>query len=74
MATGIVEISGIETSQKIKTKAGAPAAKSCKSNKCKVCGIKTYQKDGMCVLCKTGITQIYEVIESLKTAEEQEGE
>jgi hypothetical protein len=62
MATEIVELSGIETSQKIKTKAETPAAKSCKSNKCKVCGIKTYQKDGMCVLCKTGITQIYEMI------------
>jgi glycerate kinase len=74
MATEIVEISGIETSQKVKTKAEAPAAKSCKSNTCKVCGIKTYQKDGMCVLCKTGITQIYEMIESLKTAKEQEGE
>jgi glycerate kinase len=73
MATEIVEIPGIGTSQKIKTKAEAPAAKSCKSNKCKVCGIKTYQKDGMCVLCKTGITQIYEMIESLKTAKEQEG-
>lgn len=59
MATERVEISGIETSQKVKTKAEAPAAKSYKSNKCKVCGIKTYQKDGMCVLCKTGITQIY---------------
>ena len=36
MATEIVEISGIETSQKVKTKAEAPAAKSCKSDKCKV--------------------------------------
>ena len=74
MATEILDISGIETSQKVKTKAEAPAAKSCKSNKCKVCGIKTYQKDDMCVLCKTGITQIYEMIESLKTAKEQEWE
>ena len=73
MAKETAEILGIETSQKVKTKAEAPAAKSCKSNKCKVCGIKTYQKDGMCVLCKTGITQIYEVIESLRTANEQEG-
>jgi glycerate kinase len=68
MATGTVKNTGIETSQKVKTKAEAPAAKSCKSNKCNVCGIKTYQKDGMCVLCKTGITQIYEIIELLKTA------
>lgn len=73
MAKETAEITGIETSQKVKTKAEAPTAKSCKSNKCKECGIKTYQKDGMCVLCKTGITQIYEMIESLKTDKEQEG-
>jgi hypothetical protein len=68
MATEILGISRIESSQKVKTEAAAPAAKSCKSNKCKICSINTYQKDRMCVLCKTGITQIYEMIESLKTA------
>jgi hypothetical protein len=68
------EITGLETSQKVKVKAEAPAAKSCKSDKCKVCGIRTYQKAGMCVLCTTGITQIYEIIESLKTPEEQKWE
>jgi hypothetical protein len=73
MATEIEKDSGIETSHKGKTNGEAPAATSGKSNTCNVCGIKTYQKDGMCVLCKTGITQIYEVIESLKTAKEQEG-
>ena len=73
MATVTVKNTGIETSQKVKTKAEAPAAKPSKSITCKVCGIKTYQKDGMCVLCKTGITQIYEMIESLKTDKEQEG-
>ena len=73
MTTEIVENSGIETSHKVKTNAEAPAAKPCKSNKCMQCGIHTYQKDGLCVLCKTGITQIYEVIESLRTAKEQEG-
>ena len=71
MATEIVEISGIETSQKVKTKGKAPAAKSCKSNKCKVCNTKTYQKDSICVLCKTGITQMYEeLIELLKKNKE----
>jgi hypothetical protein len=73
MTTEIIENSGIETSHKVKTNAEAPAEKSCISNKCMQCGIHTYQKDGMCVLCKTGITQIYEVIESLRTAAEQEG-
>jgi hypothetical protein len=71
MAAETVKISGIETSQKIETKEETPAAKSGKSNKCMQCGIHTYQKDGMCVLCKTGITQIYEVIESLRTAKEE---
>ena len=68
-----LENSGIETSQKVKANAESPAAKSSKLNKCIECGIKTYQKDGMCVLCKTGITQIYELIESLKITKEQEG-
>jgi len=74
MATGTVKDSGIDTSQKVKTKGEGHAAKSCESDKCKVCGIKTYQKDGMCVLCKTGITQLYEMIEPLETAKEQEWE
>jgi len=26
---------------------------------CIECGIETYQQDGLCVLCKTGITQLY---------------
>jgi len=68
MATETVKISGNETSQKIDTTEETRATKSGKSNKCMQCGIHTYQKDGMCVLCKTGITQIYEVIESLRTA------
>lgn len=73
MATGTAEIAGSETSQKAGAGAEPSAAKTGKSNKCIECGIKTYQKDGMCVLCKTGITQIYEMIESLKITEEQEG-
>jgi len=73
MATGTAEIAGSETSQMDRANAESPAAKSGKSNKCMECGIKTYQKDGMCVLCKTGITQIYEMIESLKITNEQEG-
>ncbi len=70
MATGTVKNSNIDTSQKAKTKREDHVAKLCKSDKCKVCGIKTYQKDGMCVLCKTGIRQIYAMIEPLKTAKE----
>ncbi|MEW6002005.1 MAG: hypothetical protein AB1638_05085 [Nitrospirota bacterium] len=38
-----------------------------KPAKCTVCGNKTFQKDGMCVLCENGITKTYaELIELLK--------
>jgi hypothetical protein len=73
MATEIVDISGIETSEKVKTKAEAPAAKSCISNKCAVCGMKTNQKDGMCVLCKTGITQSYGELKELLNSNNKQG-
>ena len=65
MATRTVNISDIEAPEKVKTKAGAPAAKASKSNKCAVCGMKTNQKEGTCVLCKTGITQAYGELKEL---------
>jgi|WetSurMetagenome_2_1015567.scaffolds.fasta_scaffold1310081_2 hypothetical protein len=73
MATGTVKISGIGTSEKVKTKAEAPAAKPSKSNKCAVCGMKTNQKDGMCVLCKTGITQSYGELKELLNMNNKQG-
>ncbi len=35
------------------------------SRKCKICSMKTYQKDSICVLCKTGIKKHYEELEKL---------
>ena len=73
MATEIAEIAGIETFEKVKTGAKAPAAKSSKSNKCAVCGMKTNQKDGTCVLCKTGITQAYGELKELLNMDNKKG-
>jgi hypothetical protein len=55
----------------LKTEAKSADIKPRKSNTCKVCDTKTYQKDSICVLCKTGITQMYEeMIELLKKNKE----
>jgi hypothetical protein len=60
MATETLKISEVVTPQQ----AGKTGKQSCevkhrKLNECRVCGMKTYQKDALCVLCKTGITQAY---------------
>ena len=73
MATRTVHISDIETPEKVKTKAGAPAAKSSKANRCAVCGMKTNQKEGTCVLCKTGITQAYGELKELLDMSNKQG-
>ena len=70
MATEIIEI---EASKKAKSRADAPAAKSGKLSKCKVCGTKTHQKDGTCVLCKTGITQAYGELKELINITDKQG-
>lgn len=45
--------------------------KAVRSHRCTVCKTKTHQKDGICVLCKTGITQKYdELMALLKEREE----
>jgi hypothetical protein len=39
-----------------------------KANKCIKCENKTFQKDGLCVVCRIGISTIYvELTELLKT-------
>jgi len=73
MATEIEEIAGIETSRKVKSEIEAPASKSFKSNECEVCGVKTHQKDGMCVLCKTGITEAYGELKKLLSINNKQG-
>ena len=60
MATATLKISEVKTPQRAgKTETRAPKVKLRKLNICRVCGMKTYQKDALCVLCKTGITQAY---------------
>lgn len=49
-----------------------PEPRSHKTNTCKVCGVKTFQKDMICVLCVTGIRRMYEeLIEVLGQEEYQ---
>lgn len=36
-----------------------------KSNKCTMCGNKTYQKNGVCVICENNINQIYKELIAL---------
>lgn len=36
-----------------------------KTKKCKKCDNETYQEDGICVICKIGITRIYEELVNL---------
>lgn len=43
------------------------APEKIKLTKCSECNTETYQRDGICVLCKTGINQMYrELIELLR--------
>ena len=37
--------------------------------KCKECGKETFQKDGLCVICRTGITVMHEELVVLLAAE-----
>ena len=70
MTTEIIERA---TPEKAKNGADATGAKSGKLNKCKVCGTKTHQKDGTCVLCKTGITQAYGELKELISITDKQG-
>jgi hypothetical protein len=40
------------------------------ATKCKECGKETLQKDGLCVICRTGITLMHEELVALIAAEE----
>jgi hypothetical protein len=44
--------------------------KPAKSHKCKICSTRTYQKDSICVLCRTGIKEQYEELEHLLKIQE----
>lgn len=45
-----------------KNEAETPVAKRGRIKKCRVCGMSTYQKEGICVLCKTGIREASEAL------------
>jgi hypothetical protein len=58
METDTLKISKVRTPQRARnSETRVPEVKPRKLNECSVCGMKTYQKDALCVLCKTGITQ-----------------
>lgn len=45
------------TARKRQKKGESARAKQGKAKKCAQCGMSTYQKDGVCVLCKTGLRE-----------------
>jgi hypothetical protein len=58
MSVDILEIADQELIEKEKqNQAGVSGVKRGKMKKCRVCGMSTYQKEGLCVLCKTGIRE-----------------
>lgn len=58
MVTEAVEIIDREVTVRKRQKKGEAArAKQGKTKKCVQCGMRTYQKDGVCVLCKTGLRE-----------------
>ena len=63
MSVEIVEIPELEFIEAdIKNEAESPVAKRGRMKKCRVCGMSTYQKEGLCVLCKTGIREASEAL------------
>lgn len=58
MPVEMIEIADQEIAQKeAKHESRVSNAKKDRSKKCSVCGMSTYQKEGICVLCKTGLRQ-----------------
>ncbi len=63
MSVDILEITDQELIEKEKqNQAGVSGGKRGKMKKCRVCGMSTYQKEGLCVLCKTGIREASEAL------------
>ena len=63
MSVEIAEIIDQEvTGKEVKGETGVPTAKRGRIKKCRVCGMSTYQKDGLCVICKTGIREASEAL------------
>jgi hypothetical protein len=63
MSVEILEITDQEIREKDhKNEVHASHTKRGRAKKCRVCGMSTYQKEGLCVLCKTGIRQAGEAL------------
>ncbi len=56
MASGTKKISEGVRGETVKPETPSLDIRPGRLNKCKLCGMKTYQKNGMCVLCKIGLT------------------
>lgn len=46
----------------LENEAAALNPKRGRLKKCRVCGMSTYQKEGLCVLCKSGIREAGEAL------------
>jgi hypothetical protein len=63
MQIEMIEIADQEIMEKeAKNESKVRNAKRGRLKKCSVCGMSTYQKEGLCVLCKTGIRQSGEAL------------
>jgi uncharacterized paraquat-inducible protein A len=63
MQIATIEIADQEVMAKeAKNEPRVPNAKRSRLIKCSVCGMSTYQKEGLCVLCKTGLRQAGEAL------------
>jgi hypothetical protein len=63
MPVEILDIADQEIKEKdLQDEVRASHAKRGRVKKCRVCGMSTYQKEGLCVLCKTGIREAGEAL------------
>ena len=72
MKTKRLRISGFTSDPKrAKDAEKSTVKKTARSHNCTICATRTHQKDDICVLCKTGITQKHdELMALLKEREE----
>jgi uncharacterized paraquat-inducible protein A len=63
MQTEMIEIADQEIMEKeANNEPRVQTAKRGRLKKCSICGMSTYQKEGICVLCKTGIRESGEAL------------
>lgn len=71
MAKKAIQSATIEDARHNQKTGASPVKKQRRSNRCKICNTRTYQKDGTCVLCKTGINQKYDELSTLIKEQKQ---